>query len=56
MAGDQDMIPVAHTVEIWAAIPGAQLCIMPGASHFWMQEIPDLANRIVLDFLVKSEG
>jgi pimeloyl-ACP methyl ester carboxylesterase len=52
MAGDQDLIPVTHTVEIWSAIARAQLCIAPGASHFWLQEMPDLANRIVLDFLV----
>jgi pimeloyl-ACP methyl ester carboxylesterase len=52
MAGDQDLIPVTHTVEIWSAISGAQLCIAPGASHFWMQEMPALANRIVLDFLL----
>ena len=52
MAGDQDLIPVTHTVEIWSAIPGAQLCVAPGASHFWLQEMPELANRIVLDFLL----
>ena len=52
MAGDQDLIPVAHTVEIWSAIPRAQLCIVPGAGHFWLQEMPDLANRIVVNFLV----
>jgi len=52
MAGDQDLIPVAHTVEIWSAIPAAQLCIAPGASHFWLQELPELANRIVIDFLL----
>jgi hypothetical protein len=36
----------------WSAISGAQLCIAPGASHFWLQEMPALANRIVLDFLL----
>lgn len=55
MAGDHDMIPVSHTVEIWQSIPGAQLCIAPGASHFWLQEKPDLANRIILSFLMPTE-
>ncbi|MBI1816218.1 MAG: alpha/beta fold hydrolase [Deltaproteobacteria bacterium] len=53
MAGDQDLIPVTHTVEIWSAIPGAQLCIAPGASHFWLQEMSALANGLILDFLLK---
>lgn len=54
MGGDHDIIPVSHTVEIWAAIPGATLCIAPGASHFWLEEKPHLANEIILDFLLSS--
>ena len=54
MAGDHDMFPVAHTVKIWASIPEAKLCIAPDASHFWLQEKPDMANRIILDFLLAS--
>lgn len=54
MAGDRDMITVAHTVKMWSAIPGAQLCIAPGADHFWLQERPDVANPIVLDFLLEG--
>ena len=50
MAGDQDLVSVTHTVEIWSAIPRAQLCIAPGAGHFWLQEMPELTNRILLDF------
>jgi pimeloyl-ACP methyl ester carboxylesterase len=53
-AGDRDMITVAHTVKMWAAIPGAQLCIAPDADHFWLQERPDFANPIVLDFLLEG--
>jgi pimeloyl-ACP methyl ester carboxylesterase len=56
MAGDQDLIPVTHTVELWSAIPGAQLCIAPGASHFWLQEMRELANALILGFLLKSAG
>lgn len=56
MGGDHDMIPVAHTVEIWAAIPKAQLCIAPNAGHFWLEEKADLANRIILDFLLTDSA
>ena len=52
MGGDHDMIPVSHTVEIWASIPGARLCIAPDSSHFWLEEKPDLANEIILGFLL----
>ena len=41
MAGDHDMIPVAHTVEIWRLIKHARLCIAPDASHFWLEEKPE---------------
>lgn len=54
MAGDHDMIPVSHTVEIWTSIPGAQLCIAPDASHFWLEEEPELANRVILGFLLSQ--
>lgn len=51
IAGDQDLIPLSHTAEIWSAIPGSQLCIVPGATHFWMQELPAVANAILRRFL-----
>ena len=50
MAGDQDLIPISHTIDIWSAIPGAQLCIVPGADHFWMQTLPDIANAVLTRF------
>ena len=55
MAGDDDMIPVSHAVETWASIPDAKLCVVPDAGHFWLQEKPELANQIILDFLLKSD-
>ena len=54
MCGDHDMIPVSHTVEIWTAVHGAQLCVAPNASHFWLQEKPRLANEFILGFLLES--
>lgn len=55
MVGDDDMIPVSHAVETWASIPDAKLCVVPDAGHFWLQEKPELANQIILDFLLSSE-
>jgi len=35
-------------------VPGAQLCVVPGASHDLLAEKPALANRIILDFLAPT--
>ncbi len=56
MVGDDDMIPVSHAVEMWASVPDAKLCVVPDAGHFWLQEKPELANRIILDFLLASDS
>lgn len=50
IAGSRDMIKTSHTKEIAAAIPGAQLCILPG-THFIANQTPNAFNRAVEDFL-----
>jgi len=54
MAGDRDAAPHEHTLELFRAIKGAQLCIIPGSTHFLLVEKPDAANRAILDFLNDS--
>ena len=51
MAGDHDMIAPEHTLAIAEGIAGAQLCIVPGASHMLVEERPALIGRIVREFL-----
>jgi pimeloyl-ACP methyl ester carboxylesterase len=51
MFSDDDLVTLAHAVEMYDAIPGAEFAVVPGTSHFLTQEKPDLVNRIVLDFL-----
>jgi pimeloyl-ACP methyl ester carboxylesterase len=51
LAGDRDSIRTSHTVEIAAAIPSAQLGIVPGASHMVMEERPTMVNQLILSFL-----
>lgn len=51
MAGDDDMIPAEHTLELFRAVPSAELAIVPGTSHGVLMEKPELVNRIVVDFL-----
>ncbi|MBF9238565.1 alpha/beta fold hydrolase [Hymenobacter sp. BT683] len=53
LAGEKDVIKEAHTRLIAASIPGAQVTILPGLSHFAPQEDPAVFNAAVLDFLAK---
>ncbi|MDB6078707.1 MAG: alpha/beta hydrolase, partial [Akkermansiaceae bacterium] len=53
MAGDKDVIKATHTVEIFEALPHAQLCIFPGATHQISYDDPERFNRTVDDFLSK---
>jgi pimeloyl-ACP methyl ester carboxylesterase len=55
MAGDDDIARFEHTIELYDAIPDAQLAVIPGASHLVPLEKADLVNQLVLDFLA-AEG
>jgi len=51
MAGDRDMITLAHTGSMFEALPAGQLAIVPGATHGVIAEKPELVARLILDFL-----
>jgi pimeloyl-ACP methyl ester carboxylesterase len=51
MAGDHDVIPIEHTVEIYRQLPHARLCILPATGHATMKERPDEFNRLAREFL-----
>jgi len=55
MTGDMDSIPLEHTLELFRSIKGAELCIVPGATHFLLSEKPDLVNKAILGFLTAEE-
>ena len=50
-AGEHDLIRLEHTRALAASIPGAQMWIVPGASHGAMLEKPAEVNARVIDFL-----
>ncbi len=33
LSGDRDVIRLSHIVEIFSALPAAQLCVLPGSTH-----------------------
>lgn len=51
MAADDDLLPIERFADLYRAIPDAELSIVPGTSHFLLQEKPDACNAIILDFL-----
>lgn len=50
MAGDHDVIPLSHVMEIASGIPHAQLAILPGATHDIIRGQYDLYNFIANRF------
>ncbi|MFR0353201.1 alpha/beta fold hydrolase [Streptomyces sediminimaris] len=54
LAGDDDMMTLEHTIDLYRAIPASQLAIVPGTSHAAPMEKPALVNRLILDFLTKD--
>jgi pimeloyl-ACP methyl ester carboxylesterase len=54
MAADDDITTLEHMLEFYRAIPDSELSIVPGTSHFLLQEKPDACNAIILDFLAND--
>lgn len=52
--GDNDIVKPEHALQLYKAIKGSQLCIVPAASHFILYERPELFNLIVTEFLTKE--
>jgi pimeloyl-ACP methyl ester carboxylesterase len=54
MAGDHDIIIDTHTLNLFHALPDAQLCIMPGAGHGFLLGKPAIANEIIKSFFLSA--
>lgn len=56
LAGDADVITTAHTLTIARSIPGAQLCLVPGAGHMVTEQRPAVVNLVLHEFLAGVES
>jgi pimeloyl-ACP methyl ester carboxylesterase len=54
MVGDDDMVAHSHTIDLYEALPVAQLAVIPGASHAAFMEKPDLVKGLILSFLAEE--
>ena len=50
MAADDDITTLEHILELYRALPNAELSVVPGTSHFFLQEKPAACNAILLEF------
>ena len=55
IAGDDDVIKIDHTNEIYEALENSRLAIIPGASHLIDKDQPELLNKVIRDFLLNHE-
>lgn len=53
VAGDRDVIRNEHTVEIFENLSKAQLCILPGETHFAPASSPEVFNAVANKFLLE---
>jgi pimeloyl-ACP methyl ester carboxylesterase len=53
VAGDKDIIREEHSVEIYQNIRNAQLCILPGETHFTPASNPEVFNQMANNFISK---
>ncbi|MGP3915055.1 alpha/beta fold hydrolase [Nonomuraea sp. 10N515B] len=50
LSGEKDRPNIAHARRIAAAVPGAELRLVPDAGHLWNLEHPGLFSRTLTDF------
>ena len=54
MVADDDITPISHQIDFYKALPKGELAVVPGTSHFLLQEKAALCNTIILDFLIND--
>jgi pimeloyl-ACP methyl ester carboxylesterase len=55
ISGDRDAITIEHTVQIFHALPNAELCILPGTDHGTFSGRPEWLNPIIATFLGRTQ-
>lgn len=53
--GDHEDVPLAHAFELYDSLSDAQLFVVPNATHYALDEKPDLLNETILNFLLSDQ-
>jgi pimeloyl-ACP methyl ester carboxylesterase len=56
ISGDRDAITLEHTLQIYRALPQAELCILPGTDHGTFSGRPAWINPIISAFLDRPDS
>ncbi|MDP5051467.1 MAG: alpha/beta hydrolase, partial [Candidatus Planktophila sp.] len=51
VSGDDDMVSLKHTQELYEALALGQLAVLPGTSHALVKEKPELFITLMMQFL-----
>lgn len=51
VSGDDDMVNINHTIELYQSLALGQLAVLPGTSHSLVKEKPDLFIATMMQFL-----
>ena len=54
MVADDDEVRLEHALELYRALPDAELAVVPGTSHGLLVEKPALCNLLITEFLVRD--
>jgi len=54
ISGDRDAITLEHTLQIFRALPNAELCVLPGTDHATFSGRSDWLNPIIGAFLDRT--
>jgi len=55
VSGDHDVITLEHTLQIFRALPNAELCVLPGTDHGTFFSRPEWLNPIISAFLARPQ-
>jgi pimeloyl-ACP methyl ester carboxylesterase len=54
ISGDRDAITLEHTLQVFHALPNAELCVLPGTDHATFSGRPEWLNPIISAFLDRT--
>ena len=54
MVGDDDEVRLEHAVQMYRALPDAELAVVPGTSHGLLVEKPELCNGLIVEFFTNG--
>jgi pimeloyl-ACP methyl ester carboxylesterase len=55
IAGDDEVFPNDHSIELATSIPNGRLAIVPGTSHSVPKEKPEILTNLIKDFYLHPE-